>query len=224
MGSDRPPLTLAACEVFTRDRQMARRETERLNQPTINRPTHKERFQPGYHADGNGLYLHVTASGTTSWTFRFMLNGRAREMGLGALHTIGLADARERAQAARKLKLDGTDPLAAREAEKQRKAEEAAKAVSFKEVAEAYIKAHRAGWRNEQHAWQWGQTLKEHVYPVIGDLPVGSIDTGHVTKILTGGDKPLWTSTPETASRVRGRIEMVIDYAKTHGWRTGENP
>jgi integrase len=194
---------------------LARREIGKLTPAKV-----KHANKPGLYGDGGGLYLNVGPTGGKAWLFRYMLNGRAREMGLGPLHTIGLAEARERALAARKLKLDGTDPLAAREAEKQRRAEEAAKAISFKIAAEGYIKAHRAAWRNEKHAWQWTATLQTHAYPMIGDLPVGAIDTGHVTRIL----EPIWTTKAETAARVRGRIEAILDYAKTHGWRSGENP
>jgi integrase len=176
--------------------------------------------KPGIYGDGGGLYLNVGPTGGKSWLFRFMLNGTAREMGLGPLHTIGLAEARERALAARKLRLDGVDPLEARKAEKARKVAELAAMVSFRKAAEGYIKAHRAAWRNAHHAWQWAATLESHAYPVIGDLAVGAVDTGHVTKIL----EPIWNTKTETATRVRGRIEMILDYAKTHGWRTGENP
>ena len=175
---------------------------------------------PGLYGDGAGLYLNVGPTGGKSWLFRFMLNGRAREMGLGPLHTIGLAEARERATAARRLRLDGTDPLDARQAEKARKAAEAAAVVTFKKAAEGYVKAHRAAWRNAKHAWQWTATLESHVFPVIGDLSVALVDTGHVTRIL----EPIWINKAETAARVRGRIEAVLDYAKVHGWRTGENP
>jgi integrase len=199
---------------------MARRQTERLNQVSINRLAHKERFQPGYHADGNGLYLHIGQSGTASWIFRYMLNGRAREMGVGALHTVGLGKARELAQEARLQKFLGSDPLDLKAAEKARKAAEAAAAVSFKTAAEGYVKAHKAAWRNKLHAWQWTATLETHVYPVIGSLPVRDVETGHVTKIL----EPIWSTKTETATRIRGRIEVVLDYAKTHGWRSGENP
>jgi integrase len=180
----------------------------------------KSSSKPGLYGDGAGLYLNVGPSGSKSWLFRFMLQGRAREMGLGPLHTIGLAEARERATAARKLRLDGIDPLSARQAEKARRAEEAAAAVTFKRAAEGYVKAHRAAWKNAKHAWQWMATLEAHVYPVIGDLSVAVVDTGHVTRIL----EPIWVSKAETAARVRGRIEAVLDYAKTHGWRAGENP
>jgi len=178
----------------------------------------------GTYGDGGGLYLNVGPTGGKSWLFRFMISGKAREMGLGPVHTIGLAEARERALAARKMRLDGTDPLEARRAEKARKlAEAAAKAaslVSFRTAAEGYIEANKAGWKNKQHAWQWTATLKSDVYPVIGDVPVSEITTGHVTRILT----PIWTTKAETAARIRGRIETVLDYARVHGWRTGENP
>jgi integrase len=145
-------------------------------------------------------------------------------MGLGPVHTIGLAEARERATAARKLRLDGIDPLEARRAAKAcraaEKAAEAAALVTFRKAAEGYIEANKAAWRNAKHAWQWTATLEANVYPVIGDVPVSVVNTGHVTRILT----PIWTTKAETAARVRGRIETVLDYAKVHGWRTGENP
>jgi len=191
--------------------------------------THRERFHPGFHPDGNGLYLNVSDNGTASWIFRYLPPSRklvrgskntSREMGLGPLHTIGLADARERARACRHQLLDGIDPLDAKQAEKDRLAAEAAARVTFREAADKYLKAHRPSWRNEQHAWQWTNTLERFVYPMIGNLSVASVDVGHVTKIL----EPIWTSKAETAARVRGRIESVLDYAKTHGWRVGENP
>ncbi|WP_428487221.1 tyrosine-type recombinase/integrase [Rhodopila sp.] len=184
----------------------------------------KNANKPGLYGDGVGLYLNVGPTGGKSWLFRFMLNGAAREMGLGPLHTIGLAEARERAAAARKLRLDGIDPLDARRAEKVRKAAEAAAEaaalVTFRKAAESYIEANKAAWRNEKHAWQWGATLAAHVYPVIGDVAVSAVNTGHVTRILT----PIWNTKAETAARVRGRIETVLDFAKVHGWRAGENP
>lgn len=177
----------------------------------------KNAAAPGIYGDGGGLWLNIGRTGAKSWLLRYMLNGRSREMGLGPLHTVGLAEARDRAQAARRLLLDGIDPLEAKHGEKARKT---AAAVTFRKAAEAYVKAHRAAWRNEKHAWQWEQTLEAHAFPVIGELPVGAVDTGHVTKIL----EPIWTTKAETASRVRGRIEAVLDYAKTRGWRNGENP
>jgi len=126
--------------------------------------------------------------------------------------------------AARKLRLDGIDPITAKETEKARKvaeaAAEAAALVTFKKAAEGYIRDNKAAWRNAKHAWQWTQTLEAHAFPVIGDVAVSAINTGHVTKIL----EPIWTTKAETAARVRGRIETVLDYAKVHGWRNGENP
>jgi integrase len=176
--------------------------------------------RPGIYGDGAGLWLNVGESGSKSWLYRYMLNGRAREMGLGALHTIGLAEARERARASRRLCLDGIDPIAAKHAERDARRLAAASAVTFRDCAAKYIAANRAAWRNAKHAAQWDATLALYAYPTIGALPVGAIDTGHVTRIL----EPVWSTKPETASRVRGRIEAVLDYASTHRWRTGENP
>jgi len=176
--------------------------------------------RPGLYGDGAGLWLHVGPTGGKSWLLRFMLNGRAREMGIGPLHTIGLSEARARARGARLLLLDGIDPLEAKGARRAKAKLAAASAVSFRACAEKYIMSHRAGWRNAKHAAQWTATLEKYAYPVIGGLPVGDVDTGHVTRIL----EPIWATKPETATRVRGRLESVLDYARTHGWRTGENP
>jgi integrase len=172
------------------------------------------------HADGGGLYLQVTPSGAKSWIFRFMLHGRAREMGLGPLHTISLAEARERARECRKLRLDGIDPVEARSAKRAKERLAAATAMTFAECAERYIAAHRTGWRNPKHAAQWPSTLQTYAYPVFGLLPVQAIDTALVTKAI----EPIWQAKPETASRVRGRIEAVLDWAKVRGYRDGENP
>ncbi len=174
----------------------------------------------GMYGDGGGLWLNVGPTGGKSWIYRFMLDGKAREMGLGALHTISLAEARERALACRKQLLDGIDPLDARDARKKARKAEAAKAVTFKACAAKYIAANKAGWRNDKHAAQWDATLAAYVYPVIGDLSVAAVDTGHVTRIL----EPIWATKAETAARVRGRIEAVLSYATTHNWRAGENP
>jgi integrase len=177
-------------------------------------------MKPGMHADGGGLYLQVTASGAKSWIFRFMLHGRAREMGLGPLHTISLAEARERARECRKLRLDGIDPVEARKAKRAEERLAAATAMTFEQCAARYIAAHRAGWRNPKHAAQWPSTLKTYAYPVFGSLPVALIDVGLVMKTL----EPVWQTKPETASRVRGRIEAVLDWARVRGYRDGENP
>ncbi len=176
--------------------------------------------EPGTYADGGGLYLQVTTVGTKSWVYRFMLNGRAREMGLGPLHTVSLAEARTRAADCRQLIRDGHDPIDQRKAEKAAAQLEAAKAVTFKAAAAEYIKAQRAGWHSAKHAAQWESTLKTYAEPVIGALPVQAIDTGLIIRIL----QPLWSKKPETASRLRGRIEAVLDYARVQGYSDRENP
>jgi integrase len=176
--------------------------------------------QPGMYADGGGLYLRVTDSGTKNWVFRFMLNGRPRWMGVGPLHTIGLAEARNRAAAFRLQRHDGVDPIERRRAERLQGLLDAAKAVTFKECAARYIASHRAGWRNPKHAAQWKATLATYAEPVIGGLSVQAIDTALVLKVL----EPIWTTKPETAGRVRGRIESILDWAKARGYRAGENP
>lgn len=181
---------------------------------------------PGRHADGGGLYLLVKESGARSWVFRFMLKGKARDVGLGPASAGGitLADARDLAAALRLKVKAGVDPIEEREREAAEvlAATQAAKVagVTFKAVAETYIAANEASWRNAKHRQQWKNTLNTYVYPVIGDLPVGEVATAHVLQIL----EPLWQAKPETASRVRGRIETVLDAAKARGYREGENP
>ena len=174
----------------------------------------------GYYGDGGGLFLQVSSSGSKSWVFRFKEAGKLHEMGLGATHTIGLAEARERARECRRLRLDGIDPIEARKIARAQARLDAAKAVSFKDCAERYITSHGAGWRSPTHAAQWPSTLRIYVYPVFGSLPVQGIDVGLVLKVL----EPIWSVKPETASRVRGRIESVLDWATARGYRQGDNP
>ena len=176
--------------------------------------------RPGMYADGGGLYLRVTHSGTKNWVFRFMLNGRPRWMGVGPLHTIGLAEARNRAAGFRVQRHDGVDPIERRRAERLQRRLDAAKAMTFKECAAMYVASNRAGWRNPKHAAQWEATLATYAEPVMGGLSVQAIDTALVLKVL----EPIWTSKPETAGRVRGRISSILDWAKVRGYRTGENP
>jgi integrase len=180
----------------------------------------------GMHHDGGGLYLQVTPGGA-SWVLRYMLNGKAREMGLGPLALYGLADARAKALDARRLRHEGIDPIEHRRAERAARALSHAKGITFKECAGRYIAAHRAGWRNDKHAGQWEATLGTYAYPHIGTLSVQAIDTALVMKVLeqsAGKGNTLWTAKPETASRVRGRIERILDWAKVRGYREGENP
>lgn len=174
----------------------------------------------GMYSDGGGLYLQVIAKETKSWIFRFMLNGRAREMGLGPLHTVSLAEARARATDCRQRLQNGEDPIEARRSEKAKAQLEAAKAITFKVAAAEYIKNHRAGWRNAKHVAQWESTLATYAEPVIGKQPVQMVDTALVIRIL----QPLWSKKPETASRLRGRIEGILDWARVQGYREGENP
>jgi integrase len=173
----------------------------------------------GLYGDGGGLYLRVQHDGSKSWVFRFNL-GKAREMGLGPLHTFSLAEARERAKGARQLVYDGKDPIeTARDAKAAAKVE-LAKAVTFKDCAERYIAGHKAGWKNKKHIWQWSNSLERYAYPEIGELPVARITKTHVLKVV----EPLWATMPETGSRVRGRIEKILDWAKSRELRDGDNP
>ena len=163
--------------------------------------------------------LQVRGASNRSWLYRFKLNGKPHLMGLGALSDVSLAEAREAAAAARKLVRQGVDPIARRRSER---ADTAARSRlnTFADVAEAYIAAHEAGWRNARHRQQWRHTLDSYARPAIGDLGIASIDTGAIMRVL----EPIWRTKPETASRLRGRIELVLDYATARGWRTGENP
>jgi integrase len=175
---------------------------------------------PGLLADGGGLYLRIGPTGGKSWVFRYRRDGRLHDMGLGPLHTVSLAEAREKAQDCRKLRLQKADPIETRKAGQVEAKLAAASAVTFRECAERYIEAHRAGWRSQKHAVQWPTTLTTYVYPVFGELPVQAIDVALVMKAL----EPIWTEKTETASRTRGRIETVIDWAAARGYRQGENP
>jgi integrase len=174
---------------------------------------------PGLYHDGGGLYLQVTPSGAKSWVLRYMLRGKAREMGLGSVALVSLADARTRAVEARRLCLDGIDPIDHRRAERDAKALADAKAKTFEECFEAWMKAHSRGWSEKYESVQRGQ-MATYAIPVLGSLPVAAIDTGLVLKVL----EPIWATKTVTAKRVRENIEAVLDYAKAHGYRTGENP
>jgi len=194
---------------------------------------------PGMYGDGGGLYLQVTGAGARSWIFRYWVpqidpatgnpardpqtnrpRGVSREMGLGSLSTVTLETARELAGECRKLRQKGIDPLEARQRAKQQVALEKAKAITFRDAATTYIESHRAGWRNAKHAGQWTATLEAYAYPTIGAVSVQDVDTTLVHKIL----EPIWSTKAETASRVRGRVELILDWATARGYRTGENP
>lgn len=171
----------------------------------------------GDYSAGRGLYLKVTGKAKGSWFYRYMLDGKRRRMGLGSFETTTLAQAGALRDDAAKLVSEGIDPLERRKASKQ---ENTAAAVTFDSVAADYIAAHRPGWKNAKHAQQWENTLKTYASPVIGKLAPGDVTTAHVLEVL----KPIWTEKTETASRVRNRIELVLDAAKARGLREGENP
>jgi integrase len=180
---------------------------------------------PGLHHDGGGLYLQVTigAGGVVnrSWIMRYMLDGRAKKMGLGSTALVSLPEARERALAARKaVHLDHIDPREIRDQERAARRAESARVMTFEQCATAYIEAHQSSWSNARHRKQWPETMQAYVYPSIGALPVASIDTPLVLKVI----EPLWRDKQETASRVRARIERVLSWATVRGYRQGDNP
>lgn len=178
----------------------------------------------GYWLDGDGLYLQVSESGAKSWIYRFQLNGKRREMGLGSLADVSAKEARRRAAEARALVHSKVDPLERRkqqaQAAAQRAAQVAAGAITFKKVSLEYIEANRAGWKNVKHVRQWENSLATYAYPVMGDTPVGEIDTTMVLEVVN----PIWLTKTETAKRLRSRIELVLSYAKVKGYRSGDNP
>ena len=191
------------------------RQQQRLNALKVTRLT-----RPGLYGDGGGLTLQITTTGAKSWLLRYMVAGKAHGMGLGPTHTVSLAEARQKALAARKLLLDGINPLVARKQTRIAGQLANARTMTFDQCAEAYILAHKASWKNAKHLTQWTNTLKAYASPVFGHLPVAEIDTGLVMKCLA----PIWEKKTETAIRVRGRIESVLGWATTSRYRTGENP
>ncbi len=191
------------------------RQEKRLSALAVTRAT-----KPGMYADGIGLYLRVGPTGAKSWVFRYRVDNGRRDMGLGPLHTVSLADARLKAAECRKQRLENSDPLQVREAALLASKLEEAKAMTFQDCADAYILAHAAGWRNAKHVDQWRNTLASYAYPIFGGLPVQAVDTALITKVL----EPIWATKTETASRLRGRIECVLDWATVREFRRGENP
>lgn len=179
---------------------------------------------PGRYGDGRGLYLLVRSADARFWVFRYRQGGRMREMGLGSVADVSLAQVREKAIDLHRTVKAGTDPLAerdaARAAAKAEAQRAAVRAITFAEVADHYIAAHEAGWRNAKHRQQWRNTLDTYAAPILAGVPVSDVDTGAVMRIL----EPIWREKPETASRLRGRIESVLDYATARGWRSGDNP
>ncbi len=191
------------------------REVHRLSAKAVEKAK-----RPGYYADGGNLYLQVSPALTKSWIFRYTRQGRSHEMGLGSGSVFSLAEARGKALDARRLLGEGVDPISAREGHRTRERLEKASTLTFAKCAEKYIAAHRAGWRNPKHIGQWENTLETYAGPIIGQLAVKDVDTPLVLRVL----EPIWTKKAETATRLRGRIERILDWARVMGYRAGENP
>jgi integrase len=187
---------------------------------------------PGRYTDGGGLYVQISPTGTKSWLFRYKMHGAERLMGLGAYPDVSLKAARLKADYCRQQRGDGLDPKVVRDEEIEQQRLEAARAVTFRQCAETYIATKEAGWKNDKHKQQWRNTLETYAYPLLGKLPVQVVDAALVLKVLhqpvaaSAGKKAglLWNARPETAMRVRGRLEAILDWAKLNNQRTGENP
>ena len=193
---------------------MARKEKE-LNALQV-----KALARPGYYIDGQGLYLQVSPSLSKSWVFRFTLAGRTRDMGLGATHTVSLAEARGLATDARKLLREGRDPIELNRASRNVLMASAATAKTFDQCVAGLLATKEGEWKNPKHRQQWENTLQTYASPHLGKLLVTNVALPHVLAVL----EPIWSTKTETAQRLRGRIEKVLDWAKAHGLRSGENP
>ena len=180
----------------------------------------KNLSEQGSYADGAGLYLQISMTGAKSWFYRYEKAGKGRKHGLGAYPTVSLILARQSAHECRLLREGGIDPIDHKKRQASEKELEKAKAITFKECALAFIESHKSGWRNRKHEQQWRNTLETYAYPEIGGLSVQDVDIGHILEIL----EPIWHVKTETASRLRQRIENVLDWAKVRKYRTGENP
>ena len=165
---------------------------------------------PGRYCDGLGLWLQVSQFGTKAWLFRYTRHGRARQMGLGPLHTVSLAEARERARQARQVLLDGNDPIEIKRLKRDAARSDTAERILFKDAAERFLDLHESTWKNGKHREQWKSTLKTYVYPTLGSRPIAAIDGALVTEALAS----IWTKKPETARRVKQRIERVIQWVR----------
>lgn len=188
---------------------------ERLKSLVISRT-----LKRGYYADGGGLYLQVSANGNKSWVFRYRVRSpdptkrRLREMGLGSYNAVTLAEAREAARACRKQLNDGVDPIDSRKQTRN------VETFTFEQCAENYLSAYSIAWKNKKHSSQWATTLAHYAYPVFGSRPVQDVNIGLVMQVL----EPIWSTKTETARRLRGRIERILNWATTMGYRHGDNP
>lgn len=189
----------------------------RLTQMQAEKARHK-----GVYPDGAGLYLNVTIGGSKSWLYRYMLAGKAHWMGLGSYPDVSLAEAREKAAESRKMVRQGIDPLAEKRQQTSVIRASIAKSILFAKAAEQFIDAHKSGWKNAKHIDQWRNTLDTYAYPIIGKIEVSMIETAHIMRILEKDN--FWNEKTETAHRVRGRIESILDWATVRQYRSGENP
>lgn len=182
----------------------------------------KNEIKPGYHCAGDGLYLQVTASGSKSWIYRYRLHGRSREMGLGAFarDSVTLKEARQKRKEWSVLVDQGIDPIDERKRRRESNRIAGINKITFSACAEQYIDAHAAKWKNAKHVAQWRSTLATYANTVFGSIPVSEVDTSLVEKALL----PIWQKKTETASRLRGRIESVLDWATVKKYRVGDNP
>jgi integrase len=178
--------------------------------------------KPGRYGDGHGLWLQITKSGGKSWIMRYMLDGRPVYMGLGPLHAVSLAEARIRARQYRQLLVEKRDPLQAKQEAIAAAKVDAARMKTFKQVTLEFLNesGNVQSFRNEKHRRQWESTLENYAFPTLGNMPLGVIDTAAIYSSI----KPVWTRAPETASRLRGRIERILDFAKARGYLLGDNP
>jgi integrase len=183
-----------------------------------------DRLPDGFHGDGNCLYARIGPGHARSWVYRYRAGARLVDVGLGSMRSLTLADARARAARITAQRLDGIDPREARQSAKaaRRASVKTAKkeAVTFGEIFERYLADHRAAWSSDKHAANWRAQLTKHALPRLERMPVSKIDVDVVVRIL----RPIWTTIPETAGRIRLRLEKVLDYAKVHGHRSGDNP
>ena len=193
------------------------KNSNKLNQQFI---THKTNKQGKSFSDGNGLYLQVSNNMTKTWVFRYKYNGKSRRMGLGSVQVISLQAARKRALKLRVDLTNGNDPLDKKNKAKEDQRKKEAKRVLFKDYAEEYIKDRDPSWTNKKHKSQWRNTLAMYAYPVFGNTPIADIDTLLICEVL----KPIWNTKTETATRVRQRIEAILDAATTIDLREGPNP
>jgi integrase len=180
----------------------------------------KGRHTPGRHTDGGGLHLHVRANGSAGWVLRYRLHGSQRDMSLGGFPDVSLKAARDAAETARQSIKAGRDPIRERQRAQQEAAEAASRDRTFRAAMESALGAREGAWKSEKHRWQWRATVEKHALPLLGDLPVAEIGTDDVLRVL----RPIWAKVPETANRLRNRIEAILDHAHALKWRHGENP